>query len=92
MIGPEDGWLGVFTREHAPGAYPNGTRITKAHEEPGDATPLDTPGTILGSLDGLIVEAYSPDGARVRHVYFVEWDTRPRTAIGVTDWKIEPAR
>lgn len=90
-IGYEPGWAGAFTRDHAPGAYPSGTRIVKVREEDGDSTPIGTGGTVLGSLDGTLVEYLNPEGGRVWHFYFVEWDNRPRTAVGVMDWKVEAA-
>lgn len=88
-IGYEPGWHGAFTRHHVPGAMPNGTRIVKAREEGRDATPIGTGGTVLGSLDGNLVEDFNPDGGRIRFFYFVEWDNRPRVAVAVMDWKIE---
>lgn len=87
-FGYEEGWRGGFTRHHTDGAYPNGTRIVKIRQEPNDGTPLGTGGTILGSLDGNLVNEYNPDGGRIRYIYFVEWDNRPRTAVGVMDWKL----
>lgn len=91
MIGYERGWRGGFTRNQAEGAYPNGSRIVKAREEDGDATPLGTGGTVLGSLDGSVLDQRNPDGDVIRFAYFIEWDTAPRVAVGVIDWKIEQA-
>jgi hypothetical protein len=83
IIKNEPGWFGSFTRAQAPGApLPNGTRVCKvASDKKGDITEIGTRGTILGSLK-------HPDG-RSLFFYFVEWDDKPKVAIGVTDWKIE---
>lgn len=89
-LGNEPGWLGAFTREQATGAYRNGSRIVKAREEDGDATPLGTGGTVLGSVDGRVLGMTNPDGSLIAYAYFVEWDNRPRMAVGTTDWKLAP--
>lgn len=85
-IGNERGWVGAFTRAQAVGAIPNGTRIRKVNSEHDDAHPDGTFGTVLGSIK-------SPDD--LVHIadygYFVEWDPRPRCAIGVMSFKIERA-
>lgn len=91
MIGYERGWVGGFTRDQAPGAYPCGSRIVKVRKEDGDSTPLGTGGTVLGSLDGSVLGHRNPDGHVIRFGYFVEWDTTPRVAVFVLDWKINPA-
>lgn len=90
-FGNEKGWMGVFTRHHAEGAYANGLRVVKLREESGDITPLGTEGVILGSLDGRDLDQRNPDGGVIVFAYFVEWDNRPRVAIGTIDWKIVPA-
>lgn len=73
------GWGGIFTRQQAPGAYPNGTRVKKVKAEPGDKHPIGTEATVLGSM------AAPPVGTG----YFVEWDSRPSYAVFVIDWKVE---
>lgn len=73
-----DGYFGAFTRDTARGAWPNGTRIRKAVSEPGDSTPTGTEGTVLGSLG-------HPD---VGLFYFVEWDNKPRIAVGTISAKL----
>jgi len=81
----EPGWLGAFTRSQAGNAeFPNGARIRKAREEPGDRTPLGTCGTVLGSISNPLVR-----GGMV--FYFVEWDDMRRVAVGVIASKIEAA-
>lgn len=97
----EVGWVGVFTRRQSAGAIPNGTRIVKAEAEEGDSQPVGTLGTVLGSLGPFPPEAAAEAKAKlvakglpprdVTFAYFVEWDTLPRTAVGVMDWKIKEA-
>ena len=77
IVTEEPGWYGAFTRNQVEGAIPNGTVIVKANSDPGDATPNGTKGTILGSL--------SADGLMF---YFVEWESRPKMAIGCMSFKI----
>jgi hypothetical protein len=71
----------MHTREHAPGAYANGTRVRKSDSEPGDATPTGTLGTVLGSV------AHPDRGIG----YFVEWDSAPKCAVLVIAWKLDMA-
>ena len=66
----EPGWSGLFTREQAEGAYPNGTRIEKIGSEPSDAHRDGAQATVLGSIRGGDLLAY-----------FVEWDDLPREAV-----------
>lgn len=89
----EPGWVGAFSRNEAEGAFPNGTRIYKARMEKGDATPIGIRGVVLGSWpvpseQGKVHSLPDPD-YEVRHIYFVEWDDKPRVAVGMIDWKIE---
>lgn len=78
-IGHEPGWSGVLSRDEQPEAkFKNGTRVRKMLHEAGDRTPLDTSGTILGSL-------YAPE---VGVGYFVEWDDKPRTSVFVVEEKL----
>jgi hypothetical protein len=76
----EHGYLGAFTRDQAPGAIANGTHIVKTRTEEGDANPIGATGVVLGSLCH-----------EEKYLYFVEWDSLPRVAVGVSDWKIERA-
>jgi hypothetical protein len=79
----EPGWTGAFTRQQAPGAlFANTTRIRKDKSERGDATPLGTEGTVLGSY-------YVPERG---FAYFVEWDDKPRLAVLVLGWKLARAQ
>lgn len=79
------GYHGAFTREQAPGAIANGARIVKARMEEGDSTPLGTLGTVLGSM-------VHPDPAYYGAIaYFIEWDDKPKIAVGVIEWKVKAA-
>lgn len=77
MLKEEIGWVGVFTREQH-GALRNDTRVKKDRGDPGDLTPIGTEGTVLGSV-------YHPG---IGTIYFIEWDNRPRHAVGVVAWKL----
>lgn len=89
----ELGWMGLFTRDHAKGAIPNGSRIVKLDGEPGDASPAGTEGEVLGSFR--VPEEVRTDARRMgirppdAYFYFVEWANRPRSAVGLADWKIK---
>lgn len=77
----EPGWIGAFTRNHAPGTMTPGTRVVKTREDKGgDRTPLGTKGSVLGSI--------RPPGMEFAG-YFIEWDGRPRVAVFMIEWKIE---
>ena len=83
---PEPGWIGIFTRDQAPGAIPNGTKIVKAVREAGDTHDVGARGTVLGSYK-------SPGGlpgalARIKYWYFIEWDDNPKAAVGTVDFKV----
>jgi hypothetical protein len=71
----------MHTRDEAPGAMKNGTRVRKVVSESGDAHPLGSLATVLGSL-------HHPT---LGYAYFVEWDDRPRTATAVVGAKIDRA-
>jgi len=84
------GYIGVFTRGEAPGAFKNGTRIRKVLFEKGDGHPIGALGTVLGSIRAPAeVRAQFP--AAGPYFYFVEWDARPRVAVGVASAKIGEA-
>jgi hypothetical protein len=72
------GYEGVFTRDEAPGAIPNGTRIVKVWSENDKETPVGTNGTVLGSISH----------PNVGLAYFIEWDSRPRQAVLNVEKKI----
>jgi hypothetical protein len=75
------GYTGAFTRNEVLGAWRNGTRVVKQKSEAGDAHPDGSLGTVLGSMadkkfmDGLVF-------------YFIEWDAKPRFAVGTVGWKV----
>lgn len=74
------GWVGLHTRDEVLGAWRNGTRVIKVKTEPGDAHPLGSMATVLGSMQ-------APDPDRTLG-YFVEWDAKPRCAVFVMAAKI----
>jgi hypothetical protein len=78
---PEPGWAGVFTRNQAPAAIPNGTRVVKVNSERNDGHANGTNGMVLGSMS-------HPDVMDGAVLYFVEWDSSPRVAVGCIHWKI----
>lgn len=77
------GYIGVHTREQAPGALPNGARVVKVKTEPGDTHPIGAEATVLGSIKA------PPE---VQHIaayfYFVEWDAHPGIVVGVVSTKV----
>jgi hypothetical protein len=89
-----EGYVGSFTRSTAPGAIPNGARIVKALEEPGDAHKIGDLGTVLGSIG---VPESAGKELRIKfpglklYGYFVEWDDQPKVAVFVAGPKIGPA-
>jgi hypothetical protein len=72
------GYIGAFTKNEAPQCYRNGTRIRKTVHQEGDATPVGGRGTVLGSI-------FHPE---LGGFYFVEWDHKPKVAVGVAAVKI----
>lgn len=83
-IGYHPGYTGAFTRDQAPGALPNGTRIMKANSEDGDGHQDGARGTVLGSIS-------HPDVHGGAVMYFIEWDARPKVAVGTIGFKVVPA-
>lgn len=75
------GYIGVHSREQAPGAMPNGTRVIKVAGEPSDTHPIGARATVLGSVS-----------TPANLAYFVEWDASPRHAVLVIAWKIQSRR
>lgn len=76
------GWTGAFTRNEASGALRNGTRIVKTNTEKGDAHPDGTPGVVLGSIS-------HPEVHNGMAFYFIEWEPRPRVAVGTVGFKVQ---
>jgi hypothetical protein len=62
-----------FSTDHAPGAWPNETRVRKAMHRPGDAHPVGSLATVIGSIGP------TPwDGV---YGYFVFWDEPPADTV-----------
>jgi hypothetical protein len=88
-LGAHSGYAGVFSRAEAKGALANGTRIRKCNSEEGDGTPDGTGGVILGSVNVRAAGVSAAEDHGVTYLYFVEWDNRPKVAVGTIDVKIE---
>lgn len=88
-LGHHDDYAGMFSRGQAEGAIPNGTRIIKRNSEEGDSTPDGTGGVILGSINGVKAGVPAAIANGVTYLYFVEWDDKPKVAIGTVDKKVE---
>lgn len=67
------GYSGLHTRDQAPGAIPNGSRVRKVASDPGDTHQDGALARVLGSI-------HHP---QVGFGYFVEWDSHPRAAVFV---------
>lgn len=96
----EPGMLGAFTREQAPGAIPNGTRIVKHYAQTLDANPVGAQGVVLGSImddqlgllvGDLLAPALRQGNENAKYMYFVEWDSAPGRAVVVLGAKIRRA-
>lgn len=97
-VGYEPGWVGAFTREEGKDCFPNGSRVVKALFREGDGTPEGTMGTVLGSFNFTGEDAELDEILRInggpphdRRFYFIEWDNRPKTAVGTLSFKIRLA-
>lgn len=93
-LGPfrtEQGWVGIFTREEAPGALPNGTRIEKTGAEPDDYHGDGAKGTILGSVtaEDCAQHLGQKPGGGSELAYFVEWDNMPKYAVGISQRRVK---
>jgi hypothetical protein len=75
---------GFFTRAEAPGAFGNGTRITKIVEEPGDTHRKGALGTVLGSVGPMPYQ-----GVSAVYGYFIAWDAQPKRAVLCISLKLE---
>ena len=70
----------IFTREQAPGAWPNGTVVRKANSQPDDGTPDGTQGIVIGSI--AIME---PKVGPSQFAYFLYWKNRPTLPVFCAD-------
>jgi hypothetical protein len=78
------GYLSPFTRDQAPLAMKNGTRVVKKMvDDSNDLAKVGTLGTVLGSIANPMSMGLA---------YFVEWDTHPRLPSLVVAAKIMPAK
>lgn len=88
-----EGWVGAFSRNEAEGAIPNGAAVLKVNSEPGDGHPDGSVGIVVGSLDvGDLDTSGLPAGMpKVKFLYWIEWKSRPRHAVGIIDHKVRRA-
>lgn len=73
------GYAGAFCRVTGKNCWPRKTRVRKALSESDTETKVGTRGTVLGSMS-------APDAGQF---YFVEWDDKPRVAVGCIALKLE---
>lgn len=92
-IREREGWVGCFTTQEATGAIPNGTRIVKALDEPGDQHKAGDEGIVLGSISTDFGDGDVPETklGPVPYLYFVCFDDRPGIALGIISPKIKEA-
>lgn len=72
------GYAGLHTRDEAPGAMPNGTRVRKTATEPKDTHQDGALATVLGSVSEPSVGVS----------YFVEWDDDPGKAVFIAGRRV----
>jgi hypothetical protein len=77
---------GFFTRDQAPGAIENGSRVVKVAATDGDAHPIGAEATVLGSVGPLPWQGASVFG------YFVLWDAHPHHAVFCVGSKLDVLR
>jgi len=75
------GYEGLHTRDQAPGALPNGTRVRKIASEPNDTHRDGALATVLGSV-------FAP---KVGTGYFIEFDDNPKQAVFVAGHRVAAA-
>lgn len=85
----DPGWEGLYTREEAVGAMPNGTRVRKVISKPEDGHRDGALATIIGSFAAGDGAPINVKGHLVRYFYFVEWDDMPKVGVGVSEHRIE---
>jgi hypothetical protein len=76
----------IFTRNQAEGALPKGSRVVKVKSEAGDAHPIGSLATVLGSIP-----VPPPLDKASLYFYFVGWDDNPGVAVGIASWKVADA-
>jgi hypothetical protein len=72
------GYIGLHSRDEAPGAIPNGTKVRKVASKPDDIHQDGALATVLGSI-------HYP---KVGFGYYVEWDSHPRIAVFVAGHRV----
>lgn len=93
----EEGLMGVFTRDQADGAIPNGSVVEKRHTEPGDMTEDGTKGIVVGSIniadhpehfEELTGTGIKP-GPGEKYVYFVQWESAQVMVVSLREHRVE---
>jgi len=74
----EVGDMPMFPLGDAPGAWPQGTRVRKSRNDPGDTHTIGDQATVLSS-QGPMAGMY---------LYFVEWDDLPKIPVGIRSDKL----
>lgn len=88
-ITTHEGYYGIFSKNEAEGAWPNGTRVRKVNSQDGDGHLDGSLGTILGSYKN--THKTEPKFEDVAYLYWVEWDDMPKVPIGTISTKLEKA-
>lgn len=71
----------AYTTKQAPGALPNGTRVSKVNSKPDDTHQDGALATVLGSI-----------GVDEVIAYFVEWDDLPDIPVGIAGYRVKAVK
>ncbi len=93
----EEGLVGVFSREQADGAIPNGSVVEKINATESDLAPDGAKGIIVVSLDAVehaehIGEMTGTTQKRQddeKFVYFVQWEVAQPLVVGIRETRIK---
>jgi hypothetical protein len=93
----EEGLVGVFTREHADGAIPNGSVVEKINATDSDLAPEGAKGIIVGSLDAEEHSHHIGEMTGTPHdreegekfVYFVQWEIAQPLVVGIRETRVK---
>jgi hypothetical protein len=72
-----------FTRDEAPGAIRNGTRVVKIDSMSGDTHKIGDEAVVVGSMGPIEYQ-----GRKGVYGYFVEWDDMPGLPVMIVSWRI----
>ena len=82
------GYVGLFVRDEAAGAIPNGRKIVKINTQPGDINKHGATGTVIGSVDCVKSAPELANRYRVRFLYFIEWHEMPNVVVAIKESRI----